>query len=230
MSLALPWLMARRIWRRNPGAHVGACLDRGRDNNPQPHGSAHVNRRSGFSHVSLRRRRACSEPDLNPAVTLGLAVAGRFSWKNVVPYWIARWWAPSSPRCSSGRLMVMAPTPMLILGFRRPLTERTRCRCFWLGAYSVHFGFYRHLNDNRQSLSTRHRGDLHWLCAVRWCASWRPGERRRGNPARALGPMLVTGAFPVWFFYTLGPLLGGVVAALVFRLISRASAKKAAAE
>jgi glycerol uptake facilitator-like aquaporin len=50
-----------------------------------------------------------------------------------------------------------------------------------------------------------------------------------GNPGRALGPMLVTGILPVRFFYTIGPLLGGVVAALVFRLISRASAKKAAA-
>ena len=29
-----------------------------------------------------------------------------------------------------------------------------------------------------------------------------------GNPARALGPMIVAGTFPVWFFYTIGPLLG----------------------
>ncbi len=51
-----------------------------------------------------------------------------------------------------------------------------------------------------------------------------------GNPARALGPMLVTGVLPVGFFYTIGPLLRGVVAALAFRLIGRASAKKAGAK
>ena len=27
---------------------------------------------------------------VNPAVTLGLAVAGKFAWKNVVPYWLAQ--------------------------------------------------------------------------------------------------------------------------------------------
>ena len=44
-----------------------------------------------------------------------------------------------------------------------------------------------------------------------------------GNPARALGPMLVAGTFPVWFFYTAGPLLGAVAAAGAFRLVSGAS-------
>ncbi len=45
-----------------------------------------------------------------------------------------------------------------------------------------------------------------------------------GNPARALGPMIVTGLYPVWFYYTAGPLIGGVVAALLYRLIHDASA------
>ncbi len=49
-----------------------------------------------------------------------------------------------------------------------------------------------------------------------------------GNPARALGPMIVTGTFPVWFFYTAGPLLGGVVAAYAFRVVGVASAPKVA--
>lgn len=44
-----------------------------------------------------------------------------------------------------------------------------------------------------------------------------------GNPARALGPMIVTEEFPVWFFYTVGPLLGGVLAALLYRVIHGAS-------
>ena len=44
-----------------------------------------------------------------------------------------------------------------------------------------------------------------------------------GNPARALGPMIVPGLYPVWFFYTAGPLIGGVAAALLYRLIHGAS-------
>ncbi len=47
-----------------------------------------------------------------------------------------------------------------------------------------------------------------------------------GNPARALGPMIVAGMFPVWFFYCIGPLLGGGVAALAFRLVGMANTPK----
>ncbi len=47
-----------------------------------------------------------------------------------------------------------------------------------------------------------------------------------GNPARALGPMIVADTFPIWLFYTVGPLLGAAVAAGLFRLVDRASAPK----
>lgn len=45
-----------------------------------------------------------------------------------------------------------------------------------------------------------------------------------GNPARALGPMIVTGLYPVWFYYTAGPLAGAVIAALLYRFIGSGSA------
>ena len=47
-----------------------------------------------------------------------------------------------------------------------------------------------------------------------------------GNPARALGPMLVTGTFPLVLFYLIGPLLGGAMAAFASRLVGMASAPK----
>ena len=34
-----------------------------------------------------------------------------------------------------------------------------------------------------------------------------------GNPARAVGPRIVSGTYPVWFFYFAGPLLCGAIAA-----------------
>ena len=49
-----------------------------------------------------------------------------------------------------------------------------------------------------------------------------------GNPARALGPMIVAGTYPVWLFYCAGPLLGGAVAALAFRLVGMANTPKVA--
>ena len=47
-----------------------------------------------------------------------------------------------------------------------------------------------------------------------------------GNPSRALGPMIVAGTFPVWIFYVLGPLLGAVLSAMAFRIVSRANPPK----
>lgn len=48
-----------------------------------------------------------------------------------------------------------------------------------------------------------------------------------GNPARALGPMIVTGTFEDWVIYVIGPILGGVVAAVLYdRFIAGASAPK----
>ena len=43
-----------------------------------------------------------------------------------------------------------------------------------------------------------------------------------GNPARALGPMLVSGTSPVWLFCAVGPLIGAVFAAAAFRLVDKA--------
>jgi len=46
-----------------------------------------------------------------------------------------------------------------------------------------------------------------------------------GNPARALGPMIVSGTYPSVFIYIIGPLVGGVVGALLYdRFIAGASA------
>jgi len=50
-----------------------------------------------------------------------------------------------------------------------------------------------------------------------------------GNPARAVGPMIVAGRFGDWAIYVIGPILGGVVAALLYdRFIAAASAPQTA--
>ena len=41
------------------------------------------------------------------------------------------------------------------------------------------------------------------------------------NPARTLGPDLVTGAYPVFWVYLVGPIIGAALAEIAFRLITR---------
>ena len=41
------------------------------------------------------------------------------------------------------------------------------------------------------------------------------------NPARTLGPDIVTGSFPAWWGYWLGPLAGAALACVVFGLVAR---------
>jgi len=44
------------------------------------------------------------------------------------------------------------------------------------------------------------------------------------NPARALGPMIVSGTFTDWWAYLLGPVVGAVIAAVVYdRFLTHAS-------
>ncbi len=47
-----------------------------------------------------------------------------------------------------------------------------------------------------------------------------------GNPARALGPMIVAGTYPAWYVYIGGPIIGAVVAALLYLVVEKANAPK----
>jgi glycerol uptake facilitator-like aquaporin len=48
------------------------------------------------------------------------------------------------------------------------------------------------------------------------------------NPARALGPMIVSGSFTDWWAYILGPVVGAVLAAVTYdRFLAHAAAPDA---
>ena len=166
---------------------------------------------------------------VNPAVTLGLAVARKFSWRDVAPYWAAQLvggivaslvvWAayghgayvdahlgaPAPVNGASGLQVLLVEALIAFILVLTVISMATDAR-IPAGVAAVAIGF---------SLAA---GVL----------LGGPLSGGAGNPARALGPMIVTGTFPVWFFYTAGPLLGGVVAAFAFRLVGMASTPKAA--
>ncbi len=161
---------------------------------------------------------------VNPAVTLGLAVAGRFPWRCVLPYWgaqlvgaiaaaLAVWAAyghgayvdthlgAPSPANGANALQVLLVEALIAFMLVLTVISTTTDPRVPAGTAAVAIGF---------SLAA---GVL----------LGGPISGGAGNPARALGPMIVAGTFPVWFFYTLGPLIGAVAAAGAFRLVGAAS-------
>ncbi len=168
---------------------------------------------------------------VNPAVTLGLAVAGKFPWSHVPGYVLAQFagaviaaivvWAAYGPGAYVDAHLG-APAPVNgASAFQVLLVEA-------LIAFILVFTVISTATDKRVPPGTATVAIGFALAAGVLLGG--PVSGGAGNPARALGPMIVSGTFPVWFFYALGPLLGGAVAALAFRLVGMASTPKVADE
>ena len=151
---------------------------------------------------------------VNPSVTLGLAVAGKFPWRNVVPYWIAQligailaalviWAAYGHQAYQIAHLG--APSPSNGASAMQVLLVEG------LIAFILVFTVIATTTDPRVPAGVAPVAIGFSLAAGVLLGG--PVSGGAGNPARALGPMMVSGTAPVWFFYTVGPLLGAVAAA-----------------
>jgi len=164
---------------------------------------------------------------VNPSVTLGLAVAGKFPWRFVLPYWGAQlvgaivaalvvWAAYGHGAYVDAHLG--APSPANgANAFQVLLVEA-------LIAFILVFTVISTATDPRVPAGTASVAIGFSLAAGVLLGG--PISGGAGNPARALGPMIVSGTFPVWFFYTVGPLLGAIGAAGTFRLVGMANTPK----
>ena len=165
---------------------------------------------------------------VNPSVTLGLAVAGKFPWRYVAPYWAAQmvgailaalvvWAAYGHGAYAEAHLG--APSPANGADALQVLLVEA------LIAFMLVFTVISTATDPRVPAGTAAIAIGFALAAGVLLGG--PVSGGAGNPARALGPMLVSGTFPVWLFYTVGPLLGAIVAAGAFRLVGMANTPKA---
>lgn len=164
---------------------------------------------------------------VNPAVTLGLAVAGKFPWRYVAPYWgsqlvgaivaaLVVWAAYGHGAYVDAHLG--APSPANGANALQVLLVEA------LIAFILVFTVISTATDPRVPAGTASVAIGFSLAAGVLLGG--PISGGAGNPARALGPMIVSKTFPVWFFYTVGPLLGAVAAAGVFRMVGMASTPK----
>ncbi|MGI4746608.1 MAG: MIP/aquaporin family protein [Janthinobacterium lividum] len=161
---------------------------------------------------------------VNPAVTLGLATAGKFPWRYVVPYWVFQlmgaivaalmvWAAYGHGAYVDAHLGAPSPTngsnALQVL-----LVEA-------LIAFILVFTVISTATDPRVPAGTASVAIGFALAAGVLLGG--PVSGGAGNPARALGPMIVSGTYPVWLLYTVGPMIGAVIAAGAFRLVGLAN-------
>ncbi len=164
---------------------------------------------------------------VNPSVTLGLATAGKFPWHYVAPYWVSQmagalvaavlvWAAYGHGAYAQAHLGAPSPANGADV-FQVLLVEA-------IIAFILVFTVISTATDPRVQAGTGAVAIGFSLAAGVLLGG--PVSGGAGNPARALGPMIVSGTFQAWFFYVIGPLVGGVLAAAAFRLVSMASTPK----
>jgi MIP family channel proteins len=153
---------------------------------------------------------------VNPAVTIGLAAIRRFPWKYVPGYVAAQlagscvaalliWYVDGPSARSAGQLGATQPTSGVGVG-RVIVTEAIVTFVLVLVVASVS-------SDSRVSRPGAAVAIGFALSIAVFIAG--PITGAGVNPARALGPMLIAAQFTDWWAYVVGPILGGVAAAVL---------------
>jgi len=166
---------------------------------------------------------------VNPAVTLGLAATRKFPW-NYVPVYLgaqllgailgalATWIAYGAGARSEANLAATFPA--------EGVNDLQALIVEFLIAFILVFVVISVATDERVPKAAAPLAvGLALACGIFIAGPVTGGSV---NPARTLGPMLVAGNFDGVWVYIVGPVLGGIAAALLYdRLISSASAPEA---
>ena len=154
---------------------------------------------------------------VNPAVTIGLASAGKFPWASVPAYVVGQIlggllaaltvWAAYGP-AALDRAKLGAPAPVADTNaFQGFMVEALIAFILVLVVTGV-------ATDKRVPPGTAPVAIGFALAAGVMLGG--PVTGGAGNPARAFGPMIVSGTFDTWLIYLIGPIVGGVIGALVY--------------
>ncbi|WP_375389135.1 MIP/aquaporin family protein [uncultured Amnibacterium sp.] len=164
---------------------------------------------------------------VNPAVTIGLASIGRFPWRSVPAYVVAQilgaviaslvLWAAYGPTArSDAKLGVTAPTSG-VNDLQAFLMEVV------VGFLLVFVVVAVATDDRVPTAAAPVAIGAALACGVLVAG---PISGGAANPARALGPMIVDLSFTSAWAYILGPVLGGVLAAVLYdRFVRSADAE-----
>lgn len=161
---------------------------------------------------------------LNPAVTLALAVTKRLPWSGVLPYIVAQFAGAVAASFVTWGLFGDAARRSANLGATAPaigVSSWTVLIAEALATLLLMIVVIAATTDNRAPVSTAPLAVGFALAAGVFIAA--PLTGAGVNPARALGPMMVAGQMDAWWAYLVGPVVGAVLAALLYdRFLKRA--------
>ena len=162
-----------------------------------------------FGHVS-----GCH---LNPAVTLALAITGKFPWKFTPSYILGQLAGAISASLAVWAVFGEAARKDAILGATQPANRSSSLTVF---AVETVMAFFLVLVICSVATDKRAHPAIAGIAvgfALAVCVLVAgPVSGGAINPARALGPMIVAGRFAAWWAYMLGPVIGGTVGALLY--------------
>ena len=160
-----------------------------------------------------------SAAPFNPAITLGLAVARRFPWRYVLPYWVAQ---VLGALAASSMHLLLIPDRAMHAQFGAtiptiptiPAVAIETIITFFLMLVFMSSATDRRISRVATGLATGATITLAGLFA----ALLTGGSM---NPARSLAPALLAGgsAFNIVWVYWIGPVLGAILGALVYEVM-----------
>lgn len=172
----------------------------------------------GFGHVSGAH--------FNPAVTLALAVTRRFPWMSVAPYVIAQFAGGVVAALATWAMFGERARTTAHLGATGAAPGVSTTTVFSVEAvitFLLMTVVIAATTDDRAPRAAAPLAVGFALAAGVFIAA--PLTGAGVNPARALGPMFVAGATGGWWAFLIGPVVGAVLAAVVYdRFIGKAEA------
>ena len=162
----------------------------------------------------------------NPAVSAGLAAARKFPWHEVIPYWIAQLIGGFVAALviaivySGGAADALQTTPGPgISSGSALLLEAIATAGFLIVIATV-------ATDDRAPWKGVMAPLLIGLYIFTAAAAVGPASGGSFNPARSISPAFVNGEFGDLWIYIIGPIVGGVVGAVVWLALAEQSARR----
>lgn len=158
---------------------------------------------------------------INPAVTIALAVVGKFPWR-LVPVYLAAQFIGGILAGLMNWLMFGSSARAMLLGGTKPGTGVS-----WWAALVTEIVITLILLVVVMATAVFERAPGAGLAAGLAIGFWvgaavflaLPVSGASLNPARTLGPDIVAGSFPSWWVYLAGPIIGGILGAVLWRFV-----------